>query len=110
MEVTAGRIVHYTLTAQDAEQVNRRRADFEAFNRANRDTASGPGEFPGRSGHIGHYGNAAAEGDVYAAIVVRTFGADVANLKVLLDGNDDYWATSRPEGDGPGTWAWPARA
>lgn len=110
MTPTIGRIVHYTLTAQDAEAINRRRGDFAAFNRANRDAASEQGEFPGRSGHVGHYGNPASEGQAYPAVVTAAWGGPSANLKVLLDGNDDYWATSRSEGDGPGYWSWPPRA
>ena len=108
---TVGRIVHYRMHEGDAEQVNRRRADFEAFSRANPPHGADLGEFPGRSGHIGHYGNQASAGDVYAAVIVRTFGpGSTVNLKVLLDGNDDYWATSRMEGDEPGQWSWPTRA
>ena len=102
-----GTIVRYVLTKDDAEQINRRREDFGAFNRANREAASEPGEFPGRSGHIGHYGNPAQAGEVCPAVIVRSWGnsPDAAvNLKVLLDGNDDYWATSRSQGDGPGYW------
>jgi hypothetical protein len=96
---TIGRIVHYQLTESDADQINRRRQDFGAFNHANRDAASSAGEFPGRSGHIGHFGNAVTEGSLCAAVVVAVFGnGEHLNLKVLLDGNDDYWATSRPEG------------
>lgn len=111
MQPAVGSIVQYTMTAADAEAVNRRRADFEAFNRANRDTAAAAGAFPGRSGHIGHYGNQVSEGDTCPAIVVRTFEIDgPANLKVHLDGNDDYWAPSRSEGDGPGFWRCPERA
>ena len=111
MEATIGRIVHYTLSAYDAEQVNRRREDFAAFNRANRDIASEAGSFPGRSGHVGHFGNPASEGDVYPAMVVRTSGSNAAvNLQVHLDGNDTYWATSRGEGADAGQWRWPERA
>jgi hypothetical protein len=101
LQPTVGRIVHYTLSSCDAGEISRRREDFAAFNRANHNSATVPGTFPGRP---------AAEGDVCAAVVVATWGGGTANLKVLLDGNDDYWATSRGEGDGPGTWQWPARA
>lgn len=100
---TIGRIVHYRLTADDAEMINRRRSDFDA-ERA-REV---------RPGYVGHIGNRVAQGDVYPATIVRVFGpADrpdaAVNLQVSLDGNDLYWATSRVEGDGPGTWRWPAR-
>jgi hypothetical protein len=109
MTPTIGRVVHYKLHQGDVDQINRRRADFAAFNRENRDTAAEPGHFPGRSGHIGHYGNEVTEGDVYPAIVVRTFLGTTVNLQVQLDGNDTYWATSRSEGDDAGFWSWPPR-
>lgn len=107
---TVGRIVHYTLTAQDAEAINRRREDHKAYAARHRQPI-GPGH-DGATGHQAHVGNSASEGDQYAAVVVRVFNptTTTANLKVLLDGNDDYWATSATEGEGPGRWAWPARA
>lgn len=95
---SVGRIVHYTLSTTDADEINRRRKDF----RVARSAEVG-------SGFIGHVGNVATAGDVCPAVVVRTFGPDVANLQVLLDGNDSYWATSRSEGSDQGYWAWPAR-
>lgn len=109
MKPTIGRTVLYKIAAGDAEQINRRRADFGEFGRRH---AAAPVEAgnPGRSGHIGHFGNAVTEGDEYPAVVVRTFLGTTVNLKVHLDGNDDYWATSRSEGDEPGNWSWPPRA
>ncbi|MFC4146604.1 hypothetical protein ACFO0M_10085 [Micromonospora mangrovi] len=100
MQPTIGRIVHYTLTTFDAEAVNRRRKDF-----ADQST-------PGNTGFVGHVGNRVEAGDTYPAMVVRVFGADAANLQVFLDGNDTYWATSRPEGEAgeQGRWIWPPRA
>lgn len=105
---TIGHIVHYTLTAADAQAINKRRSDFDAF----RQTLAGtpdPGH-RGATGHVAHLGNQATAGDVSPAVVVRTFGGAEANLQVLLDGTDTYWATSRTEGDQPGFWAWPPRA
>jgi hypothetical protein len=90
---TIGRAVHYTLTQADADIINRRRAG-----RATRDRVD-----------VQTLGNHAAEGEVCAATVVRTFGGPAANLQVHLDGMDAYWATSRTEGTEPGTWAWPPR-
>ncbi|SHI68744.1 hypothetical protein [Streptomyces sp. 3214.6] len=86
--LTIGRTVIYRLSEDDARQITQDRI------------------------HNGVYGNAASEGDCYPAVVVRTFPEnpdDVCNLKVLLDGPDTFWATSRHEGDTPGTWAWPGR-
>ena len=85
---TVGRTVHYKLSAHDAERIDDlRKGDFA-------------------NGH----GNQASEGDICAAVVVRTFGASTANLQVQLDGDDHYWATSRMEGTEPGQWSWPPRA
>ncbi|MEU8196355.1 hypothetical protein AB0C10_21465 [Microbispora amethystogenes] len=109
---TIGRIVHYMLSEQDAKAINKRRDDFHAYQHAHAPTAE-PGQ-PGATGHQAHLGNHAEAGQVYPALVVRVFpgGTEVngvCNLQVHLDGNDTYWATSRVEGDQPGTWAWPAR-
>jgi hypothetical protein len=112
---TVARTVHYTLSAADADAINSRRADADAFRRKLREDGGTPapqaGE-RGRTGHVEHVGNAAREGDVCAAVVVRVFHPSVstANLQVQLDGSDHYWATSRMEGDGPGYWQWPPRA
>jgi hypothetical protein len=97
MTVTIGRIVHYTLNEQDAEAINRRREDAALRQAGAQET-----------GFVVHVGNAAKAGDVYPAMCVRYWGSS-ANFQVFLDGNDTYWATSRSEGEGPGTWAWPAR-
>jgi hypothetical protein len=45
-------------------------------------------------------------------MIVRIFGEtpkSAVNLRVLLDGNDVFWATSRTLGEGPSFWAWPER-
>lgn len=106
MQPTVGRIVHYALSDQDVREINRRRDDFQAFSREH--ARAVPGE-PGATGHQAHIGNPAGVGQVCPAVVVRTFGGDAANLQVLLDGTDTYWATSRTPGEGPGHWAWPPR-
>lgn len=110
---TAGRIVLYKLNTYDAGRINQWRDDAGAFNRSLL-VKPEPGE-RGRSGHVLHTGNPVQAGEVYPALVVRVFGPpespDAAvNLKVQLDGDDDYWATSRGEGSHPGQWAWPPRA
>jgi hypothetical protein len=86
---TVGRIVHYRLSESDVQSIKFARS------------AAG-GMYP--------QGNPVAPGDTYPAVVVRTFGGPNVNLQVLLDGPDSFWATSRPEGDGPGTWCWPPRS
>jgi hypothetical protein len=106
-----GARVLYKLHAGDVEQINRRRRDFEVFNRVHSPADHEPGSFPGRSGHIGHFGNEVAEDDVYPADVVRIFDpqSTTVNLQVHLDGNDTYWATSRSQGTEAGQWSWPAQ-
>ncbi|MEU1810934.1 hypothetical protein [Micromonospora aurantiaca (nom. illeg.)] len=74
MQPTIGRIVHYTLSEHDADAIEARRGGARGVN------------------------NRAEAGQTYPAIVVRTFGGD-ANLQVMLDGPDTYWATSRGEGE-----------
>jgi hypothetical protein len=101
--------VLYTLTSDDAEQINRRRGDYDAYRRQATQVLVGePGSLAsGQSGHVGHTGNTASEGDVFPADVVRIFDrkrAGCVNLQVHLDGNDTLWATSRYRGDGPGEW------
>ncbi len=95
MQPTIGRVVHLTLSAGDADQINSRRPD-------------GP-RGADSNGAVIHAGNHAAEGHTYPAMVVRTFDGPYVNLQVFLDGNDTYWATSRSEGDQPGQWIWPPR-
>lgn len=104
---TLGRVVLYTLTEGDAAQINKRRKDFAAFQKTIFGNSPAPGEL-GATGHVGHVGNLATVGDVCPAMVVRIWGT-CCNLQVLLDGTDTFWATSRSEGDKPGSWAWPPR-
>lgn len=86
---TPGRIVLYKLTAEDAEQVNRRRHDAISHANIHRERAS--------SGAVRHEGNHAAAGDVFPMVIVRVWGATegtAVNGQVLLDGNDTLWVTS----------------
>ena len=99
-----GQRVLFTIGASDAQAINRRRSDFQAFAKEHV-PAPAPGE-PGASGHQAHVGNSAREGDQYPAVVVRVFdpSSTTANLQVSLDGNDTYWATSATLGEGPYTY------
>ena len=69
---TIGRIVHYVLSAQDAQQI-------EAARKAS-----------------GTFGNHVQEGTLTTAVIVAVWPGDLCNLKVLLDGPDTFWALSRP--------------
>lgn len=105
MKPSIGRIVHYTVSQQDADEINRRRADFSAH------VKSG-GLRDGGTGYVAHVGNHVEEGDTYPAVIVRIFGEtpeSAVNLQVFLDGNDTFWATSRTLGEGVFHWTWPER-
>jgi hypothetical protein len=109
MKPTIGRIVIYTLTDYDALAINQRRSDFDSYRAKHAESAIQGGDH-GRTGHVGHVGNRVAEGDEYPAMVVRDWSAELGtvNLKVQLDGDDTYWATSRThdEHGKPGFWHW----
>lgn len=82
-----GRIVHYTLSETDVEQIREKRQGY-----------------PG--------GNPVSAEQVYPAVIVRTWGdteESAVQLKVFLDGHDDFWATSRNQGEGAGKWYAPPR-
>jgi len=120
-QVSMTRTVVYTLSAQDAEEINKRRNDwFDEVTRI-RQVARETGEPPEFIGYQAHAGNPANEGDEFPAVVVRVNAGGTVNLRVTLDGTDDLWATSRAEApldldkDGnetigsPGRWHWPTR-
>lgn len=110
MAPTTGRIVLYTLTEQDAAQVNRRRTNGASI--ADRLKQEPPVWPAGAQAHIGNHANA---GDVVPLVVVKVwpneYGENVpgVNGQALLDGNDALWVTSAREGTEPGTWMWPPR-
>lgn len=108
---TVGRIVHYRLSKQDAEQINVRRSDFRAFEAGHKHPHE-PGQ-PAATGHIAHVGNSASAGDIHPMIIVRVWGQtpdSAVNGQVLLDGNDTLWVTSVSRGDAERRWTWPERA
>lgn len=113
MAPTIGRIVHYTLGAQDAEAVNRRRTTGRDI--AARMTSLAPatqGErdiFAWPAGAQAHIGNDAHEGDVVALLVTRVWSPTTVNGQAFLDGNDVLWVSSATEGTGPHTWCWPPK-
>ncbi len=110
MTPSPGRIVHYMLTAQDAEQINRRRTSGASI-------AERIGQDKWPLGAQAHIGNEAREGDVYPMVIIRVFDPDPVwrvNGQVLLDGNDTFWATSRGQVvngsvDAKGCWFEPPR-
>lgn len=105
--LTEGRIVHYVLTAQDAQEVNRRRTSCAAIAMRMAD-----GRWP--EGAQAHIGNEAKAGDHCPMVIVRVWGTvGCVNGQVLLDGADTFWALSRnPDNETrqPGTWHWIEKA
>lgn len=105
---TIGRIVHYTLSEEDREEITRRRTTGASIAERIKE-----GQWP--IGAQAHIGNSVGSSEVYPAMVVREWDGDMVNLRVFLDGSDEYWATSRhmedPDGprNQPGTWHWPTR-
>ena len=100
-----GRIVHYTLTEQDAEQINRRRQHANLHMKEHQEASTGV---------MVHAGNAVTAGDVYPLVITRVWADDptpetAVNGQVLLDGNDHLWVTSVQQGDGERQWREPAR-
>lgn len=93
---TPGRIVEYTLSVQDAEEINRRRKDAAESNiRAE------------KSGAVVHFGNSVQSGETYPMVIVRAWGSteeSSVNGQVLLDGSDTLWVTSVSQGDGDRKW------
>lgn len=86
-----GRIVRYTLDGMDAMVINRRRTASESIR--------------------------VLAGDQRPAIIVGLVQTErrglLVNLRVMLDGTDDYWATmvneTEDENGKPGHWHWPKR-
>lgn len=99
-----GRIVHYTLSDNDAKRVNKRRDD--AIRRAHENR-----EHPEETGWQTHYGNRVNAGEVYPMLIVRVWNLDpgTVNGQVFLDGNDTLWVTSVSFGEGERTYSWPPR-
>lgn len=101
---TIGRIVIFSLSVFAAEQINRRRADAQAKMEWHREH---------KTGAMVHIGNSVEAGQQFPAMIVAVWGKEptsAVNLKVFLDGSDDFWATSVSVGEGEGTYAWPVRA
>ncbi len=100
-----GRIVYYVFSEHAADEVNRRRTNSLSI--AERLKAHPP-QWP--AGAQAHIGNVVSAGDIYPAMVIRVWSQDsgCSNLKVLLDGADDFWATSISHADDkrPHSWHW----
>lgn len=110
---TIGRTVHYVLTEDDADKINRRRTDGQSISDRLKPIENWKvDEFPlsrWPEGAQAHIGNSVQGGMEFPAIVVRDWNSESVNLQVFLDGNDVYWATSvhQSEESFPGNWHWP---
>jgi hypothetical protein len=98
-----GRIVYFKFDAQSATEVMRRRTNAGSIkNRLEQ------GTWP--AGAQAHIGNEVKAGDVAPAMVTGVWGTGgCVNLKVFLDGCDEYWATSVNHDQSGATdrsWAW----
>lgn len=122
MEISIGRIVLYTLTEEDAVQVNRRRTDGPSIAARIKNNSIPYRDLHGEPdnplpstwplGAQAHIGNLVSAGDVFPMMVTRRWGVGDetgVNGQVFLDGNDTIWATSVCEGTGGHTWSWPPR-
>lgn len=108
MQATIGRIVLYTLSADDVKQINRRRTNGgDIADRIKRNSENATHWPIGAQAHIG---NAVEEGEVFPMMVTRVWSETSVNGQAFLDGNDCLWVTSASEGTGPHTWAWPQRS
>ena len=99
-----GRIVYFVFNEQSAAEVMRRRTTAAAISERMRAI---PPAWP--AGAQAHIGNSVKAGDIYPAMVLRVWGeSGCSNLRVFLDGSDDYWTTSinhDPE-KAQFTWHW----
>ena len=126
MNPTIGRIVLFRLTAEQAEQVNRRRTSPGSI--AERISDESWRHWP--EGAQAQIGNSVAEGTVVPMIITAvwpdefqggahlfthdapvyqsTFGV---NGQAFLDGTDSLWVTSAPQHETlTGCWFWPPRS
>lgn len=101
-----GRIVLFTLNADDAAQINRRRTNSTSIAaRLKQEATNNVMAWP--AGAQAHIGNEVAEGSVYPMLIVRVWSDTCVNGQVFLDGNDIFWALSVAPGDDLHQWNWP---
>ncbi len=94
-----GRVVYYVFGETAAKEVMRRRTTSASIAERMKDTkddgltAKTPTWPAGAQAHIG---NDVKAGDILPAMVVRVWSQEsgCSNLRVILDGTDEYWATS----------------
>jgi len=100
--LTNGRVVHYVLSEDDAKLINERRKA------ANQTPVNE--RIPGIQYYVG---NNVEPGKHCPMVITEVWNVDgLVNGKVLLDGQDDYWVTSKYYSDEkkPYTWHWIEKA
>jgi len=100
MKTVIGRIVQYTLSEQDAIEINRRRTHGGNI-------AEQIKEGKWSIGAQAHIGNNAEAGQVFPMVIVKVWSDVGVNGQVILDGTDQLWKTSVTLGEGQGYWNWP---
>ena len=109
-----GRIVYFVFDAGRAAEAQRRRTSSQSIlARMKATTPAVEGGAPAivawPAGAQAHIGNEVKAGDIYPAMVLRVWGeSGCSNLKVMLDGSDEYWATSInfDAAKAQGSWHW----
>lgn len=97
---TLGRIVYYRLAQWNVEEINRRRED------ATREMDYHRWK---KNGVMLHVGNEVKAGQIVPATIVAVWGdtpESAVNLKLFLDGSDEYWVSSTSVGDQDGRYHW----
>lgn len=106
MKPSVGMIVHFRMTADQAQQVMRRRTDGKSIAERIK-THMWP------LGAQAHIGNPVSEGAILPMVITAVWpdefgqGKPGVNGQVLMDGNDCLWVTSVSEGEEKGYWSWP---
>ena len=102
--LTKGTIVHYILTQEDRDRINRRRIPSVGHDE----------NWP--IGAQAHVGNSVSFGEEVVMIITEIWKGEFidtsVNGQVLLDGSDSYWVTSAEysEEKKAGTWHWIEKA
>ena len=105
MTPTIGRVVHYRLSAEDVEQIMRRRTTGDSIRVRLHD--AGEPRWP--AGAQAHIGNPVSAGQTFPMMIVAVGAGPSVNGQVFLDGTDVLWVMDVTEGDDLGKWRWPER-
>jgi hypothetical protein len=97
MPISNNLIVNYKLSAENAAQINRRRTNSQSI-------AERIKEKIWPTGAQAHIGNEAREGQILPMVIVGIWSDTCVNGQVFLDGCDQFWVTSAPQGNEPGNW------